>query len=767
MPPKPTARDLKRERLRKEQAEIESVKSTGSENLGEAIDAATERPYHVVKTTFKSAVTTYLGQPRSTGQPKARAAKKRKGKAAAQEEEEDEEDEDGSAVDIQWTPEQARLLDQVRSEHPELSALVQTQKALYKTFFRFMHCLPSDVVGPKTFLEFDTATKSNTRGIRWTAHFCERLGELVPQPLFRGSPAKLALAIQWAVIARTDDRRPYRLSGCADDGFLQCLTTVIADTQDGTKTCIDIRTAAATLYRQRYPEEGFAEPLWCQMLRHIEERTFPDGEPAEEAPENRDDPYLVHTEHLTTVVFALDRMQHLSLRMFTDSETVHATAAMSRRFNDKPLQPEAQKAWEAHLITWQRDKASRSTRPSRASDKTEKKPAGRRGRPRRQRSPSPTPPSSSSSDTSESDGEMEYWTKTPRKNAGEASAAKTAKDKPNTRASLVRRRQAEESESSIIGEDSSPPRPSSPSPTSDVDRDNDDKGELVVDDDALIYISSGSPTSGVDSDDIEAEGEFVEDDYLAAPQQDRASSSPVDRGDPGTATPRNRKRRAIVSTPEPPQRRKRQKRHHVIGSSSDVTEQLQTPLRTARLDEARQSSQIIPDSLELEEQVSNQGGNSSGEHSSDGNSSDAKSSGRKSSGKKSSVVPILAAGRPVAKKIASVNPTETTSDVPLRRGMWSGHYDHDAIPKRFGRQEIHIEAPGYDDIDEAYMAHRKIGHNGILPPSNELGVGEDEEEDESIYGDEAMEMISKLRVDRSLFPYNDWVWQGGENEQIY
>lgn len=41
--------------------------------------------------------------------------------------------------------------------------------------------------------------------------------------------------------------------------------------------------------------------------------------------------------------------------MLTEYETVHATAVMSRRSNNKPLLSEVQKVWEAHLNDWQQD----------------------------------------------------------------------------------------------------------------------------------------------------------------------------------------------------------------------------------------------------------------------------------------------------------------------------------------------------------------------------------------------------------------------------
>ncbi|KAJ4406479.1 hypothetical protein N0V82_010114 [Gnomoniopsis sp. IMI 355080] len=368
---------MRRRHERKEHDETSQIKANGAETLGDEIDAATANPPQLTKISLKSIVLAYVRHPSPEGQGSTNTD----GEDAASEgsdgedfaSEEDADSEDGaveSAVDIDWSSAEQQLLDQARRENPKMFDLVQNHFGLYKTVFRFMHCLPSDIVGPKTFLEFGS---SITASVRWTMHFCERLGELVPQPLFSSSPLKLALAIQWTVICRTKDQRRYRLSGCENDGFLQTLASVIADKQDGTKTCIKLRKIALKRYRKRYPGEGFAEPQWCQFLRLIEELAFPDGPPVDKAPDSWDDPYLVHTQDITTVYTALDRIRHLSLRMFTDANTVHATVSMVRRGKDLPLKPEARKAWEAHMIVWQREKASRGsqTQPPRQTKKAD------------------------------------------------------------------------------------------------------------------------------------------------------------------------------------------------------------------------------------------------------------------------------------------------------------------------------------------------------------------------------------------------------------
>lgn len=711
MPPKLTARQQAHQRQRKLANEVDALKATGSDTLGEAIDAATNNPYNVVETSFRAAVKAYLGQSPPTRRPKTRVAAKRKGKGKGKikkavetsedDDDDDDEDEDGdqaTALDIEWTSEQEELLDQVRSEYPKLLTMNQKHKSLYKTVFRFMHCLPSDVIGPKTFLEFDSSLAANNQ---WTMHFCERLGELAPQPLFRGSPAKLALAIQWAVICRTDDRRKYRLSGCADDGFLQCLTTVIDEKQDGTETCVKLRRAALRLYRERYPEEGFAEPIWCQLLRHIEERTFPDGEPVEEAPKNNQDPYLVHTEHLTTVYVSLNRMQHLSLRIFTDNDTVHTTAELSRRFNDRPLQPEAEKAWEAHLITWQQEKASRddqSPRPSLQQSRAKARPADDEQRPRRRRrgpSPSDSPSSSdgslpsdsSSPSDNSSPSDSDYWressakaTRNATKKSAKKSAKKTDKGKPEQRASLVDRRIEEDDASDSFGQDfipsSSPPPRSLASARSSIDRherDNDDGALDMFGDDDDLHSQQGQ-------DSPHSPTPFMP--LLSGDSDDHGNFSPANSDleglYPENIAPRRRKRADSTSEP-PPRPGKRQRRHDLVDSSSDSSEPSQTlqepkkqPLTMSN--KARTSSQIIPDSMEEETSTSGV----------------KEPAGIKTSG------------------------ADSINGVPITSDIWRDCQVHIRKPMPQGNQDVHVETQslGYDDIHDAYIAHRNIKRMG-------------------------------------------------------
>lgn len=751
MPPELTARERKQQRLRKEANEIEALKATGSDTLGEAIEAAIDNPYTVVETSFKAAVKTYLGQPASTRKPKTRAAAKRKGKGnAAEINEDDDEDEDGqaTALDIEWTAEQEEFLDQAKSENPKLAKMNQNHKSLYKTVFRFMHCLPSDIVGPKTFLEFDSSLAASNQ---WTMHFCTRLGELVPQPLFRGSPAKLALAIQWAVICRTDDRRKYRLSGCADDGFLQCLTAVIAEKQDGTKTCVKLRKAAVKLYREKYPGEGFEEPLWCQLFRHIEERTFPDGEPLEKAQEGWDDPYLVHTEHLTTVYISLNQMQHLSLRMFTDSDTVHATAELSRRFNDRPLLLEAEKAWEAHLITWQQEKASRGIQLSPPS------------------SDSPSP--SGSPSHSDSDFGKEASEKATRK-----TARKTAKDKPNERASLVgrRRRGVQVDASDSLGEDSNPPAPprssASSSPVDHRDYDNDDGafGGFGDDEDNDIRSQQGqdarhspSPHRPISLGDSDRRDSDLED-------------SDFKYSNPEHVAPRRRKRTDSKSEP-PPRHKKRQRRRNVVDSSSDNPEpsqSLQQNRPLTRNTKTRGSSQIISDSMGEDAPMSGVADVSPVLAAISANlaASDADLAAYAAENV-SAFYPSSRAG-----SVNIANERETSSEMPISNDIWCGHDAQDSEFQISSKpRPMYNNVSAHDNIYGACIKQKEsirssvVSHQGKHFSQDDtlplLAVGKDpmggqaEQDNEQGTTKSVKESLTEMRFDCSLLTDISWVDQ--------
>ncbi|KAJ4309801.1 hypothetical protein N0V84_011310 [Fusarium piperis] len=77
---------------------------------------------------------------------------------------------------------------------------------LWKVCLRVFRCSPLDAISPLRGLRYQPLVGRSQPGL-WSREFCNRLSALITHPLWKGSPKRLAMALQYAVICRTDDRR--------------------------------------------------------------------------------------------------------------------------------------------------------------------------------------------------------------------------------------------------------------------------------------------------------------------------------------------------------------------------------------------------------------------------------------------------------------------------------------------------------------------------------------------------------------------------------
>lgn len=228
----------------------------------------------------------------------------------------------------------------------------------WKTAYKFMGCLATDIVGPKTCLVFrdDHATSKNRF---WASRFCRKLSALIVQPIFAANPQKLALAIQWAVICRTNDRRKCRLSGCNDeDEFLRILEEVVEQSQDATQSPQTLRLMALRLFKRRYPTRGGDDPIWCQFLQRVEEKA-PENMLVVEPEDSQDfgdfKLYRVNTADLINLLDAIREVRVCGFPMFHDPATVAMTLLYTRNHGDLPLRPQVMEATKAVLLSHRRE----------------------------------------------------------------------------------------------------------------------------------------------------------------------------------------------------------------------------------------------------------------------------------------------------------------------------------------------------------------------------------------------------------------------------
>lgn len=241
---------------------------------------------------------------------------------------------------------------------------------VFKTAYKFMNCLATDIIGPKTLIKFvsDHATSKHRR---WARAFCTHLQRLIVQAVFGRNPAKLALAIQWAVICRTKDRRRWRLSGC-DDEFLRILAAVVDKHQDGSKSPKLLRRMALEIFRSKYP--GREDSVWCQLLQRIGEVVASGGQAAAGHNSGPDDEgfrfYEVNSTDLTNICDAIREMKMCSFPMYHDPTAVAAAVLFSRHPLDLPYEEEVVEATRAVILSRERECLRALESPTDRSSKT-------------------------------------------------------------------------------------------------------------------------------------------------------------------------------------------------------------------------------------------------------------------------------------------------------------------------------------------------------------------------------------------------------------
>ena len=222
-----------------------------------------------------------------------------------------------------WTAAHRERVERSWLEDPERERLlaVDGQKdllTLYKACLRLVHCLPEDIISCRFNLEYDmdqNRVQARGRSVFWSSPFCKKLTALLVHPMWDGSVALLAIAIQYAVIADTRDRSPWDMEappGC--DRFLRRLLTQKRQQPDASATEIrkELHDSAPVPQADAYGRPiGGPVSLWDLLFQALEdavEPELPDAEAPPPAP--RPGPFLVRRRHLDMVESALNAVSY-------------------------------------------------------------------------------------------------------------------------------------------------------------------------------------------------------------------------------------------------------------------------------------------------------------------------------------------------------------------------------------------------------------------------------------------------------------------------
>jgi hypothetical protein len=167
------------------------------------------------------------------------------------------------------------------------------EQYLWKTSARFLECLPTELIGMRYGLEYDTG---EAKSQNWTENFCVRLVQIIAHPIFDNSPAKIALAIKFSVCSW---QRLKWVIPDLNDLFLLVVQKV-AESNDAMVGAKLVRDSIKK-WRARWPQGDL--PEWAQLLRAVVangKRPVSDAE----------SPHLVATQHLSVIVDSLDEITH-------------------------------------------------------------------------------------------------------------------------------------------------------------------------------------------------------------------------------------------------------------------------------------------------------------------------------------------------------------------------------------------------------------------------------------------------------------------------
>lgn len=265
--------------------------------------------------------------------------------------------------DPTWTDEQEEeivaLVEQPHSLPNELCKCPPIVDTTWRTCFRFLGCLASDIVGRKNHLVYGTNSHRGNNAY-WSQSFCQGLQRLMLHPHFRSNTAKMGLALQWASICRTDDCREHSLNGWQCEVFLMILQDVIR-AAPGEQPAVQLEVAQL-LYNEDIPRE---DPTpWYQLLLNIDVVSKRRGNTFDKLPEDMSGLYMVTTEDVNAVLAALDNIRYFSFRLYHHHETYHDTITFTRSSDDRPSKKDVQAAIrEVVLLDLRQQKKQEASEP--------------------------------------------------------------------------------------------------------------------------------------------------------------------------------------------------------------------------------------------------------------------------------------------------------------------------------------------------------------------------------------------------------------------
>ncbi|KAK7426274.1 hypothetical protein QQZ08_007174 [Neonectria magnoliae] len=235
-----------------------------------------------------------------------------------------QEDEDELSQD--WATERSKW------EHPP--SLEGVYRALWSLCLKFMSCTPFDIVGVKTGFAFTRQRVGRysfgADSCMFSMVFCCAMNPLVTHPIWDssvpgGAAKHLVMALQYAVILRTNDQRPWK--GIQPIGPFLHWFKLVADRQVGLRPIHEQHKEA----RRRMGDLAVALDPISRVFRALEKNIKGAKKPME-----GDHPYYIITQDLKDVAAALDEMLSLTGLPVLPTNLAYATLTEPKVHSDPP-----------------------------------------------------------------------------------------------------------------------------------------------------------------------------------------------------------------------------------------------------------------------------------------------------------------------------------------------------------------------------------------------------------------------------------------------
>ncbi|KAF4831698.1 hypothetical protein CGCTS75_v005286 [Colletotrichum tropicale] len=268
-----------------------------------------------------------------------------------------------SLFDEFWTRRDEDHLQKAWADHPKRDLWMRITSSkrlarLWKVFLRLFRKSPTEVISAKYALQYHPERKKHAKRAKYDAkrrrkpRRCgvgplEKLIILAHHPLWQGKVECLIIAIQYAVIVRTNDCQTWKLLNPTGDGFFNTMIRFIKQHEGQGMEMPKLHKIA----RDDMQERGFPCGWFSMFIQKLE------GRHKRPPPRQTEDngPYKVSNIHLKDILKALTDMDHQGMPLFRyTGEGYGMEAGKFKMQNDLPSRDVTSEYHERRILVERR-----------------------------------------------------------------------------------------------------------------------------------------------------------------------------------------------------------------------------------------------------------------------------------------------------------------------------------------------------------------------------------------------------------------------------